>query len=292
MTLTQLTYFCEVVRLSSFTKAANKLFISQSTLSKSIKALEDEYQVALINRGAKTFELTKEGQLLFEYAERILNYYDAQITEFEGQLKDAKNVIKIGIPLSGELYCKSYIAKMQMQYPEIQLELYDSSSKQIYEDVLNGKLDAGFTLDTFEDERIDKRVVVESEILLVVPQNHMLSKKRSISFRETHKERFLMLDPSYDYYSMVVDKCRSVGFEPEFVFQSNHLPIIIEMVAHGHGVTFLPQITMKQFNSAKVHQVHLKDPEFQWRFIAIRLKDKLVTTPMKKFWSVLSEEIN
>lgn len=74
MTLTQLNYFREVVNLQSFTKAANKLYISQSTLSKSIRALEEEYNVILINRGVKNFEVTKEGYILYEYAERILNY--------------------------------------------------------------------------------------------------------------------------------------------------------------------------------------------------------------------------
>ena len=76
MTLTQLRYFREIVRLGGFTKAANKLFISQSTLSKSIRALEDEYKVILINRGAKNFEVTKEGMILYDYAERICSFYE------------------------------------------------------------------------------------------------------------------------------------------------------------------------------------------------------------------------
>lgn len=62
MNLTQLNYFREVVEKGSFTGAANALFISQSTLSKSIRALEDEYKVILINRGAKEFDVTEEGR--------------------------------------------------------------------------------------------------------------------------------------------------------------------------------------------------------------------------------------
>ena len=78
MNLTQLNYFREVVEKGSFTGAANALFISQSTLSKSIRALEDEYKVILINRGAKEFDVTEEGKILYEYAVRILDYYEQQ----------------------------------------------------------------------------------------------------------------------------------------------------------------------------------------------------------------------
>ena len=78
MTLNQLKYYVEIVRESSFTKAAEKLFVSQSTLSKSIRTLEEEFQIKLINRAAKEFTLTQEGHVFLEYAERILNYYQEQ----------------------------------------------------------------------------------------------------------------------------------------------------------------------------------------------------------------------
>ena len=71
MTLNQLKYYVEIVRESSFTKAAEKLFVSQSTLSKSIRTLEEEFQIKMINRVAKEFTLTQEGHVFFEYAERI-----------------------------------------------------------------------------------------------------------------------------------------------------------------------------------------------------------------------------
>ena len=69
MTLNQLNYYVEIVRQGSFTKAAEKLFVSQSTLSKAIRALEEEFQMELINRGAKEFQLTPQGLSLIHISE-------------------------------------------------------------------------------------------------------------------------------------------------------------------------------------------------------------------------------
>lgn len=74
MTLNQLNYYVEIVRQGSFTKAAEKLFVSQSTLSKAIRALEEEFQMELINRGAKEFQLTPQGNVFNEYAVKILDF--------------------------------------------------------------------------------------------------------------------------------------------------------------------------------------------------------------------------
>ena len=290
MTLTQLAYFREVARLNSFTKAANKLFISQSTLSKSIKALEDEYQVALINRGTKSFELTKEGELLFEYAERILNYYDMQVAEFEERLNETNNGLRIGIPPTvGAIYCNSVIAKTRRMYPEIQLEIEQINSKKIIESILEGKLDVGFVLDTFEDSRLDKKTVIASEAVLIVSRDHRWGKKRTISFNEIQNERLLMINPEYTYYDLVKDKCHQAGFEPQFSFESYQWEFIFEMVAQGQGVTIFPKPLINKFNNARVHCVHLENPEFGWYLAAIRLKNRLVSTPMKKFWNILDE---
>lgn len=289
MTLTQLNYFREVVRLGSFTKAANELYISQSTLSKSIRALEEEYKIILINRGAKNFEVTKEGELLYEYAERILNYYDEQVKALEERLQEANNTFRIGVPpTAGAIYCNSIIVKFQKTYPEVHLVIEQINSKEIMQNVLEGKLDVGFVLDSVEDSRLEKKRVVDSEAVLIVPKDHRLARKRNVSFREIENEHLLMISPEYMYYDLVKSKCKEAGFDAKFIFESYQWEFIFEMVANGQGVTIFPKPLMNKFNNARVHCIHLENPEFEWSLSAIRLKDKLVTTPMKCFWNTLN----
>ena len=129
MNLTQLNYFREVVEKRSFTGAANTLFISQSTLSKSIRALEEEYKVILINRGAKEFEVTEEGKILYTYAVRILDYYEQQTAELAERLRHSGSSLHLGLPpTAGAIYFYSVIHKFQKIYPEIDLQ-----SKSLFE---------------------------------------------------------------------------------------------------------------------------------------------------------------
>lgn len=290
MTLTQLSYFREIVRMKSFTKAANKLFITQSTLSKSIHALEEEYQVTFIKRGSKQFELTKEGFLLFEYAENILNYYEAQISEFEESLHQSNNILRIGIPpTAGTIYCNEAIAKMQSMYPEINLEILQWTSKKIVDAVLEGDLDIGFILDTFEDERLEKKSAISTEAVLVVPKNHRWAKRKYINFNEIKEEKIMMVTPEYTYYNLVIDKCHEAGFDPEFSFESSEWDFIFELVTQGQGVTIFPKLLINKFNKSRVKCIHLENPEFGWHLIAIRLKNNPKTEAIKRFWSILDK---
>ena len=287
MTLTQLRYFREIVRLGGFTKAANKLFISQSTLSKSIRALEDEYKVILINRGAKNFEVTKEGMILYDYAERICSFYDQQVQELADQLSRSNNVIRLGVPpTAGAIYCNSIIHRFQKTYPEILLEIQQITSKDIVDKVSEGKLDAGFIIEPFEDGRFEKKKVLETEAVLVVPKKHRLARRRNVSFEEIRHERMLMVSPEYMYYDLVKEKCLAAGFMPQFAFESYRWEFIFEMVANEQGVTIFPKPLVDKFNNARVNWIHLENPEFDWTLSVIRQKDKVVTTPMKCFWNI------
>lgn len=287
MTLTQLNYFREVVNLQSFTKAANKLYISQSTLSKSIRALEEEYNVILINRGVKNFEVTKEGYILYEYAERILNYYEHQVQELSEMLSKSNNTFRLGVPsTAGAIYGNSIIYKFQKTYPEIHLDILQTTSKDIIEKISDGKLDAGFVIEPFEDNRFEKKNVFTTEAVLVVPKNHRLGKKRSVSFSEIQCEQLLMVTPEYLYYDLVKAKCQEAGFTPHFAFESYQWEFLFEMVANEQGVTIFPKPLVDKFNNARVHWIHLENPRFDWELSIIRKKDKLITTPMKCFWNI------
>ena len=81
----QLEYFAETVKLKSFT--ANKLFVTQSALSKAIQSLESELGTVLIDRGAKDFQLTRDGETVFVYASEILDFFDKKQSSFSVNLK-------------------------------------------------------------------------------------------------------------------------------------------------------------------------------------------------------------
>ncbi|MEA4902045.1 LysR family transcriptional regulator [Desulfitobacterium sp.] len=98
MTMIQLAYYVEVVKQRNFTRAAEKLFVSQSTLSKAIRALENEFQAEFIERRAKDLLITEDGLAFYEYATKLLDYYHTQTQELEQQLRRAGGTLTLGLP--------------------------------------------------------------------------------------------------------------------------------------------------------------------------------------------------
>lgn len=134
MRLIQLQYFVEIVRQQSFTRAAEKLYVSQPALSKSVRMLEQEFKVDLINRTEKSFVLTKSGQLFFDYAQRILETVELQTHELNQRLHGLEGSLRIGIPpTSGTIYYHSLISHFCEAYPNIDLHILEVPSRTILE---------------------------------------------------------------------------------------------------------------------------------------------------------------
>ena len=284
MTLNQLKYYVEIVRESSFTKAAEKLFVSQSTLSKSIRTLEEEFQIKLINRAAKEFTLTQEGHVFLEYAERILNYYQEQTQELFQRLHDAKGVLKLGMPpTAGAIFFYSVLHRFKKKYPGIDISIEGITSKSIQELTAAGELDMGVVIEPFEDKRFRKLPVYTSEAVLLVSKEHPFAERTEIAFKEIRDEELLMITPDYMFYDVVVRKCQEAGFIPQIAFESYQWEWVFEMVADNQGVSILPKPLVDKFNTTRVHQVHLKEPKFPWTLSIIYRKDKFVTVPMQCF---------
>lgn len=290
MTINQLSYYVEVVRQQSFTKAAEKLFVSQSTLSKSIHALETEYQVQLINRRSKKFALTSEGDLFYEYAVKLLDFYHVQMKELSQRLRGMSGALNLGIPpTAGTAYFHSLLSQFQEKYPNIELKISEITSKSVCRTMKAGNLDIGVVLEPFSDEIYEKKRVYRSQTVLIVSKQHRLANRKSVNFSELSSERFLLISPDYMFYDLTLNLCKSAGFSPDIAFHSTQWDLLYEMVADNQGVSFLPKCLLEKYSRSRVKQISLKNPEFPWELTVIYRKDKFVTAPMQCFLDMCDE---
>ena len=137
-----LRYFIEVTDQKSFTKAAEKLYISQSTISKAVASLEEELQTSLFEHGKRNFVLTPSGKLLYAFATDVLNYYDSQEKVLRSKIETADNKLRLGLPpTAGSIYFFALIHDFQKMNPEIHLKINDATSRYIPDRLLNGEID-------------------------------------------------------------------------------------------------------------------------------------------------------
>src|SRR5699024_2487352 len=144
MDIRHLTYFVELAKQLNFTKAAAVLHISQPSLSKTIKYMEDTLNVKLFKRHARQLQLTDAGHALLSNAKDVLHAYQNLTSELNDVIQLEKGEVKIGIPpIIGAAYCADMINNFIEQYPGIDITLREVGTKTITEEVEDGTLDVG-----------------------------------------------------------------------------------------------------------------------------------------------------
>lgn len=285
MNLNQLEYFIELADQKNFTKAAEDLFVSQSTISKSIRALEEEYGVTLIDRNAKKFQLTTEGEIFYKSARQILLNYNEETMELHSMLKSKKGTLCIGIPPVTITACFSpIIYQYRHRYPDIHLKISEVGANNVRNLLADGTLDLGAVINPFDDDDfVAMPPLVKSEAVLLVPESHRLAKQPDVRFAELKGERFMILTSDYMLHDIIINDCLQSGFTPDIQFESSQWDLLVEMVAMNQGISILPKPIVDKFWYPQIRAIHLKDPVFPWEPVIIYRKDKFITSPMQYF---------
>lgn len=286
-TILQFQYYRAVVQQQGFTAAADTLFVSQPALSKSIRALEQEFQVELIDRSVKTFRLTPEGELFYDYALEILSHFQNQVDELYQRLHGSGGVLRFGLPpTAGSIYFYSCIQEFKKRYPQTELKLVEFPSKTILKQLDEKKLDMACVLEPFHDSRYHVRPVFTSELMLVVSTKHPLAGRDAVSFTELKDEPFLMMSPNYTFHDMVIGCCQSAGFTPNVVFESSQWDLVSEMAVDNQGITFFAKALLDKYAPKGVCVIPLKEATPPWVLSLIYRKDKFMTPQMQHFLDI------
>ncbi|MCI7170331.1 LysR family transcriptional regulator [bacterium] len=286
----QLEYYVETVKMKSFTKAANNLFVTQSTLSKAVAALESELKTALIDREAKEFQLTGDGETVFVFASEMLELFAEKTEQLYKELEKNKEKIKVGItPTSGAMYFSSILYLYKMQNPMSELIIEELHTDEGVARVSDGTLDMSVVIEPFENEQMEKLTVIESEAVLLVSVEHPLAARDSISLSEIKNEDMLMVGNNYMFHDFLINKYREIGCEPVVTMESNQWEFLFDMVSDNHGIIIFPRPLIEKYQNSRVKQIHIDKPEFSWKLSLIRRKDREMTPAMQRFWDLCRE---
>ena len=291
VTYTQLLYLTEIVQQRSFTKAAEKLFVSQSTLSKSIRALEAELGTEIVDRKSKSFALTEEGELVYAYAQRVLNYVNTETESVRQRIRGLGGSLSVGIPpTAGAAYFYPRIYAFRQKYPNVRFELEETPSNSLVEKMDAGRIDMGIVLEPFENENYIKKPVYRSKICICVSRSHPFAGRDSLELSELRNESFLMLTPDYMFRGIVDDYCRQAGFQPKVVFQSSQWDMLYDMVASNFGITFLPVWLVEKWGKPEVKAIPVSVPQMPWILSLCYQKSRPLSEPMKNFLEICLDD--
>jgi DNA-binding transcriptional LysR family regulator len=245
MDISQLEVFLAVAREGGFSRAADKLYRTQSAVSQAIRKLEEEIGEPLFDRSARDGLVTDAGRVLQEYAEQLLNVRE-NAREALAELRELqKGKLVIGANEFTALYLLRVLAEFGRLHPAIRVMVQRSLGSQIPDDVLRHNCEFGVLTYDPEDEELSSVVVYSDELILVVPPQHPLAQESKVSIRQLGAESFVAHIVSSPYREKVLQAFKQHKTPLHMGVELPTLQAIKRFVAMGSGVAFLPEISVE-----------------------------------------------
>ena len=251
MTLTELKYIVAVAREKHFGRAADACFISQPTLSVSIKKLEAELDVKLFERNANEVTVTPLGDEIVRQAQSVLEQA-ANIKEIAKRGKDPlAGALNLGVIYTiGPYLLPPLVRQAISKTPQMPLVLQENFTVKLLEMLRTGEIDCAILAEPFPDAGLAMAPLYDEPFMIAVPSTHPFALRKSVSAQELKAETMLLLGNGHCFRDHVLEVC------PEFArfssnaegirksFEGSSLETIKHMVAAGMGVTVVPQLSV------------------------------------------------
>ncbi len=241
MTLTELRYVVAVAEERHFGRAAERCFVSQPSLSASVKNLEEELGVRLFERGKRGVLLTEAGEQIVAQARRALEEA-ARVKLLARQGRDPlKGVLRLGIIHTVAPYLlPDLVGALRRAAPEMPLDVEENLTANLDRMLRAGELDAVVLALPHEAPGMETVPLYEEEFRVLAPARHALARMRSIEVNKLDAGELLLLPVGHCFRDQVLEACPEFSRPPEPGRQGNSLETLRSMVASGLGVTVLP----------------------------------------------------
>src|SRR5438128_8105887 len=245
MDIAQLEVFLAVAREGGFSRAADKLYRTQSAVSQAIRKLESEIGESLFDRSSRDGRLTDAGHVLQEYAERLLNLRE-NAREALAELRELqKGKLVVGANEFTALYLLRVLAEFGRLHPAIRIMVQRSLGSQIPDDVRRHNCEFGVLTYDPQDPELESVVVYSDELILVVPAQHPLARESRVSIRQLGAESFVAHIVPSPYREKVIQAFNKYKTPLHMGLELPTLQAIKRFVAMGNGVAFLPEISVE-----------------------------------------------
>ncbi len=245
MELSQLEVFLTVARERRFSRAAEKLYRTQSAVSQTIRKLEDELGEALFDRSSREGGLTDAGQVLLDYAERLLNLRNDARESLVELRELQKGKLLIAANEFTSLYLLPVLAEFRRLHPMIKIRVQRSLGSRIPDDVLQHSAELGVLSYKPEEPRLHSVVVYLDELALVVPPRHPLASASEVSIRQLGTESFVAHIVSSPHREKVLQTFAKYKTPLHMDLELPTLQAIKQYVAIGSGVALMPEISVE-----------------------------------------------
>jgi DNA-binding transcriptional LysR family regulator len=239
--------FCDLAETGSFSKAAVVNSITQSAVSQQIRALENKFQVTLVERGRRNFALTPEGCAFLAASREILEVYN----NLDNRLHELRDVV------AGELRIASIysiglhelppcLKAFRDKFPQVEVHVEYRRSPQVYAQVAAGEVDMGLVAYPVKRSGLHAEIFSEDRLVLICHPNHPLASRKRIDLSELAGEKFIAFEPDLPTRKVIDRHLREHSVEIDHAMEFDNIETVKRAVEIESGVSIVPRNTVRQ----------------------------------------------
>jgi LysR family transcriptional regulator, low CO2-responsive transcriptional regulator len=286
----QLASFLEVAKLGSFSRAAEKIYRTQPAISAQVRLLEQECGEKLFDRSGKKVLLTPAGEILRRYAEKILTLQKEALQAIAEINQTPRGKLYIGANEATCLYVlPKTFARFKQLYPLVQISIYRNFSHKILQKVQEGAVDLGIVTLPQTANNMEVTPVFRDEVQVVMPREHPLGKKRSVSVAEL--VHFPLILPKTGHTRVVIDRLlRDFRDQVQISMELASVETIKKFVGAGLGVSLISRTYAQAEVAAGLLKLIPLDGQKLYRELGLIFRrDRYLSLPAKVFIDVVRE---
>ncbi len=289
VSLSSLIVFSRVVRFKSFSRAADTLFMTQPGVSNHVSQLEAQTGMKLLSRDRGKFELTKEGKVVYRYAQSIEKIADKLEDALRLLHKEIRPLLRIGtVPTYSRIMMPHVLGGFQKAHEAIKIRLDVGSSNEMEKSLLTGQNDIVIVASLHASKKTQGFPVVREELVLIAAHDHPLARKKTVALADVKAYPLIIREEGSATRDVVLSAFSKIGISPSVLIEAKSTEFIKEWVAQGKGVSILIRRAVNEEEDRAITRISLRDPLFL-EVSVLFLRSRRHDPSIQKFISHVSE---
>jgi DNA-binding transcriptional LysR family regulator len=283
--------FCDLAETGSFSKAAVVNGITQSAVSQQVRAIENKFQVVLVDRGRRNFALTGEGRAFLQASREILEVYN----HLGDRLHEMRNVV------AGELKIASiysiglhelppHLKAFREKFSEVEVHVEYRRSQQVYSLVLEGEVDLGLVAYPAKRAGLLVEIFSQDRLVLICHPAHALAKEKAVKLQQLNGEKFIAFEPDVPTRKVIDRHLRDHQVLIEHAMEFDNIETVKRAVEVESGVSIVPANTVRQeLANGQLAVIPISEPEMTRPLGVITKRNRARSPAHKEFVAALRE---
>ncbi|MDQ0874339.1 LysR family transcriptional activator of glutamate synthase operon [Paenibacillus sp. V4I3] len=288
MELLQLEYFRTVARLEHMTEAAGVLHVTQSSLSKTIRLLEEDLGVSLFDRNSRKLRLNEFGRSFLQRVERAL----FELEEGKREIVDLTSADygTLSLAVNTAYMLPDILHRFREILPHVQFHVQQLRTHEMEIWVKKGEVDFCLSAPPIQGSELVCDIVFQEQIYVIVPSTHRFANRDRVRLSELKEERFVSLKKGYGIRDLMDSYCEKVGFIPNNAYEGDEPASLGSLVQAGLGISFIPKTALYVVgHPGNIVPLKIEEPVCNREIGLSRHRSRYLSSAAKEFRQVVIE---